>query len=166
MKSVKQRDNRWTVWGALSLSAIAAFGVAVQAAPAKKAPSKGATTAKKAAPNTPRRGERRGERRERGRRTMDRLNLTEAQKQKIKPIMENSMKQRKALFDNKSLTPEQRRQKMRAIHEATQAKIRPILNATQRKQLETMEKERKQRRQNWEKGRKGSGQKGGGQKAR
>ena len=63
------------------------------------------------------------------------LNLTDSQKTRIKPILEQSMQKSRKVRADKSLTPEQRRKKMLLIRDETQKKIEPILTAEQRKKL-------------------------------
>ena len=66
------------------------------------------------------------------------LNLTDDQKTKIKPILEDSMKQMQTVRQDTSLSQEDRRSKMQQIHESTMSQIKPILNADQQKKLESM----------------------------
>jgi hypothetical protein len=66
------------------------------------------------------------------------LNLTDAQKEKIKPLLLDSAKQVDALRNDTSLTREQRFAKFKQIHESTLAQIRPVLTDEQQKKLDTM----------------------------
>jgi Spy/CpxP family protein refolding chaperone len=66
------------------------------------------------------------------------LNLTDAQKEKIEPILLDSAKQVDALRNDNSLTREQRFAKFRQIHESTLTQIRPVLTDEQQKKLDAM----------------------------
>ena len=66
------------------------------------------------------------------------LNLTDDQKTKIKPILEDSMKQMQQLRQDTSLSQEDRRAKMQQIHESAMSQIKPILTDDQQKKLESM----------------------------
>src|SRR5712692_12106731 len=55
------------------------------------------------------------------------LNLTEDQQQKIKPIFEDQAEQIKAVGSDKSLSPQDKREKVKAIHTAAEEKIEPLL---------------------------------------
>ncbi len=66
------------------------------------------------------------------------LNLSEAQQQQIKPILENESKQMQALREDSSVAPEDRRSKMMQIRQETSGQIKPILNADQQKQYDEM----------------------------
>lgn len=66
------------------------------------------------------------------------LNLTDDQKTKIKPILEDSSKQIQQLRGDTSLSQEDKRAKMQQIHENTMSQIKPILTSDQQKKLESM----------------------------
>lgn len=66
------------------------------------------------------------------------LNLTDDQKTKIKPILEDSSKQKQQLRGDTSLSQEDKRAKMQQIHESTMSQIKPILTSDQQKKLESM----------------------------
>ena len=66
------------------------------------------------------------------------LNLTDDQKTKIKPILEDSSKQIQQLRGDTSLSQEDKRAKMQQIHESTMSQIKPILTSDQQKKLESM----------------------------
>ncbi len=66
------------------------------------------------------------------------LNLSEAQQQQIKPILENESKQMQALHEDSSLSQQDRTTKMMAIRQDSASQIKPILNADQPKQSEEM----------------------------
>jgi hypothetical protein len=66
------------------------------------------------------------------------LNLSDAQQQQIKPILENESKQMQALHEDASLSQQDRMAKMMAIRQDSSSQIKPILNADQQKQYEEM----------------------------
>jgi len=66
------------------------------------------------------------------------LNLTEAQQQQIKPILENESQQMQALRGDTSLSQDDRRAKMMQIRQTSASQIKPILNADQQKQFDEM----------------------------
>jgi periplasmic protein CpxP/Spy len=63
------------------------------------------------------------------------LNLTQEQKEKIRPLLEEQDKQMRELRSNTSLTPEQKRDKARAMVMETREKIYAVLNVWQREKL-------------------------------
>lgn len=74
---------------------------------------------------------------------VEKLNLTEDQKTKIKPIMEEEMKAMAAVRDDESLAKGARREKIIEIIKRTRDQIRPLLTPEQQKTLDEM-KERGQ----------------------
>jgi len=72
------------------------------------------------------------------------LNLTDAQKEKIKPILEDEAKQIQGLRDDTLLTREQRFSKFKEIRENTQSQIRPLLTEEQQKKLDEIRKQSRQ----------------------
>jgi Spy/CpxP family protein refolding chaperone len=68
-------------------------------------------------------------------RLSERLHLTDAQRAKIKPILEAQHEKMMALRRDTSLSREDRRARFRQIHRQTLAKIRPLLAAGQQKKL-------------------------------
>ncbi len=68
-------------------------------------------------------------------RLADKLNLTPAQKARIKPILQNAAAQLKALRANTSLTDEQRMAQRKQIRRQSMAQIRPLLTPAQQAQL-------------------------------
>ena len=72
------------------------------------------------------------------------LNLTDAQKEKIKPIVEDEAKQLQALRDDSSLSRRQKMSKFKAIHSQSASQIRPLLTPDQQKKLDQMKEETKQ----------------------
>jgi Spy/CpxP family protein refolding chaperone len=67
-----------------------------------------------------------------------RLDLTQEQQKSITPILENEGKEMKAIHDGNSLTPEQMREKMKAIHQTSHDAIMKVLTPEQQKKFEEM----------------------------
>lgn len=68
------------------------------------------------------------------------LNLTKEQQEKIRPIIEKEMKDMRATRQDTSLTPEQKMEKVKTIHQTTQAELNKILTPDQQKKYAEMEK--------------------------
>lgn len=68
----------------------------------------------------------------------EKLNLTDDQKAKIKPILEEHLKDRDAIMKDQSLSMDQKHEKIKASMDDSRAKIDPILNDQQKKQLDQM----------------------------
>ncbi len=68
------------------------------------------------------------------------LDLTEEQKAKIKPILEDEAARIKAIHEDSSLTQQQRRDKIREIHAAGYEQMKPFLTQEQQKKHEEMVK--------------------------
>jgi hypothetical protein len=66
------------------------------------------------------------------------LGLSDEQRVKVKPILDDEMTQTRALRDDKSLTPQARMAKSREIREATSTKIKPLLNPEQLEKWDKM----------------------------
>jgi len=75
------------------------------------------------------------------------LNLTDDQKAKIKPILQDEFKQLKAVGDDASLSSDQKIAKAKEIHTTAKSQIQPILTPEQQTQLATM---KEQMKQSWE----------------
>jgi len=69
------------------------------------------------------------------------LSLTDDQKTKIKPILEDESKQMQQLRGDTSLSQEDRRSKFQEIHQSTMSQIKPILTSDQQKKLESMKEQ-------------------------
>ncbi len=74
------------------------------------------------------------------------LNLTDEQKGKIRPILEEEHKQMQALRDDTSLSREDRRTKMMAIRDKSNTDIKAVLNPDQQKKYEEMMEKMRGRR--------------------
>jgi Spy/CpxP family protein refolding chaperone len=82
----------------------------------------------------------------------ERLNLTDSQKEQLKPIIQDRQEKMQALRSDTSLRRGQRARKMKGILEDSDKKIKAILTPDQQKLYEAMEQQmrerRKERRQN------------------
>ncbi len=67
-----------------------------------------------------------------------RLNLTDEQQEKIRPILQDEEKQASAVDSDSTLTQQQRHKKMRQIHLTSRSQIDPILTAEQKAQMPSM----------------------------
>jgi protein CpxP len=75
---------------------------------------------------------------ERLQRMTKQLNLTDAQQQQIKPILENESQQMQALRNDSSVSQDDRMSKMMQIHKDSATQIKPILTADQQQKYEQM----------------------------
>jgi Spy/CpxP family protein refolding chaperone len=66
------------------------------------------------------------------------LTLTDDQKQKIKPILEEEMKKVEEMQQDRNIPPADRMKKFREAREASQDKIKPILTAEQQQKFESL----------------------------
>jgi len=71
----------------------------------------------------------------------EKLNLTEDQKAKLKPILEDQAEQLRSLRNDTSLTPEQKAAKKKAIHESTHDQINAVLTPDQQARFKEMKHE-------------------------
>ena len=74
-----------------------------------------------------------------------RLNLTADQQQQILPILQQRDKQMRAIHDDSSLQPQQRRQQMRDLMQGTRQKLEAVLTDSQKQQYEDMMKRGRER---------------------
>src|SRR5258708_38699233 len=72
----------------------------------------------------------------------EKLNLTEDQQAKLKPILEDESKQMKAVHDDTSLAPVDRRAKMKELHASSPDKIKAVLTTHPQAKWKQMKKER------------------------
>ena len=70
-----------------------------------------------------------------------RLSLTADQQAKIKPILEDTHAQSQTLMNDSSLSQDERRNKMRSLHETSSTKIRDVLNDDQKKKFDAWQQE-------------------------
>jgi Spy/CpxP family protein refolding chaperone len=84
---------------------------------------------------------------------MDNLNLTADQKAQMKSLHENNKQQREAIKNDASLTPDQKKAKMKDLYKAQSDKMNSILTPDQRAQRKAnMEKMRANRKMHGKKG--------------
>jgi protein CpxP len=74
------------------------------------------------------------------------LNLTDDQKSKIKPILDNENQQMQALKSDTSTAKQDKRAKMMDIHKSTMDQIKPILNSDQQAKLDQQMQKMKEHR--------------------
>ena len=74
------------------------------------------------------------------------LNLTQDQKKQLKPILAGEFKQMRAVGEDSSLTQDQKREKMKQIHEASRPQVQAILTPEQQQKFAQMKEEAKDRR--------------------
>ena len=72
------------------------------------------------------------------------LNLTDDQKGKVKPILEDETKQSRAAREDTSLSEDQKHDKMKQIHETANSKINDILTPDQQKKFAKLNEQRKE----------------------
>ena len=71
----------------------------------------------------------------------EKLNLTEDQQAKLKPILEDESTQMKTLHDDTSLAPEDKRAKMKELHDSSTEKINAVLTPDQQTKWKQMKQE-------------------------
>ena len=72
-------------------------------------------------------------------RMSEHLNLTDDQKQQIKPILEDRQKQMEQLHADNSMSREDKRTKMHSLMEDSNSKIRAVLNDDQKQKFDKMQ---------------------------
>jgi hypothetical protein len=73
----------------------------------------------------------------------EQLTLTDAQKPKVKTVLEDSMKKRQEIMRDSSLDQQQKREKFRPVMEAQDKKMKAILNDDQFKKYQEMNEKMK-----------------------
>ncbi len=71
----------------------------------------------------------------------EKLDLTEDQQAKLKPILEDESTQMKTLHDDTSLAPEDKRAKMKELHGSSTEKINAVLTPDQQSKWKQMKQE-------------------------
>jgi len=71
----------------------------------------------------------------------EKLNLTDDQKAKLKPILQDQMQQMKAVREDSSLSEDQKRAKMKSIHESLHDQINAVLTPEQQAKFKQMQHE-------------------------
>lgn len=77
---------------------------------------------------------------------MSRLNLTDAQKAQIKPILKDAREKVKALRADATLTPEQKKTQARAVRKETREKVAALLTPDQREKARALRDEAQEKR--------------------
>src|SRR5580704_3505803 len=72
------------------------------------------------------------------------LNLSDDQQAKLKPILEDQRKQMEQIRDDSALSREDRFSKMKSVHENSTAQIKALLNDDQQKKFDKMQAERRE----------------------
>ena len=82
----------------------------------------------------------------------EKLNLTEDQKTKLKPILQDQMQQMKAVREDSSLSQEQRRAKVKSIHESLHDQINAVLTPEQQAKFKQMRQEQMEKHKGMKEG--------------
>jgi len=82
----------------------------------------------------------------------EKLNLTDDQKAKVKPVLQDQMQQMKAVREDSSLSEEQKRTKMKSIHESMHEQINSVLTPEQQVKFKQMKQEQMQKHKGMEEG--------------
>lgn len=76
------------------------------------------------------------------------LNLTDDQKAKLKPLMEQHGQEARAIFQDQALTREQKREKFSALRKAQHEAVSAVLTPEQKEKMAAAREQMKQRLQN------------------
>ena len=76
-----------------------------------------------------------------------RLNLTDDQQKQILPVLTDRQQQFESIRNDSSLSPDDRREKMKALREDSDAKIKAVLNDNQKQTYEQMQQKMRERMQ-------------------
>jgi len=82
----------------------------------------------------------------------EKLNLTDDQKAKLRPILQGQVQQMKAAREDSSLSEEQKRAKMKSIHESLHDQINAVLTPEQQAKFKQMRQEQMQKHKGMEQG--------------
>ena len=77
----------------------------------------------------------------------DELNLTDAQKAQLKPVLQNARQQTKALKDDATLSPEDRQAKLKALRKSTRQQTMAVLSPDQQAKLKSIRKAKREAKQ-------------------
>jgi periplasmic protein CpxP/Spy len=80
------------------------------------------------------------------------LNLTDDQQAKLKPIFEDQHKQMEQIHNDSSLSREDRFSKMQALRQSSDTQIKGVLNEEQQKSFDKMRAEQQDRMKQWRRG--------------
>lgn len=75
------------------------------------------------------------------------LNLSDEQKEKLKPILHDEAKQMRAVHEDSSLTPDQKRDKAKQIRKTFRPQIQAVLTPEQQEKFKTLKQEAREKRQ-------------------
>jgi periplasmic protein CpxP/Spy len=75
-----------------------------------------------------------------------RLNLTQDEQNKLKPILDDEAKQVRAVRDDTSLSPDQRRARIQQIRKSTRPQIEAVLTPDQQKKFDQLKEERPEKK--------------------
>jgi len=92
---------------------------------------------------TPRRGGKRVEIRDRLQQVSKELNLTDDQKEKLKPILRAEAQKIQRLRQDSSLSQQEKRKKIQEMRQEVVAKVKPILTAEQWEKWQNLRKQRR-----------------------
>ena len=79
------------------------------------------------------------------------LNLTDAQQAKLKPILEDQHKQMEQIHNDSSLSREDRFGKIQQLRQNSDSQIKSVLNEDQQKNFDKMREEQRSRMNKWRK---------------
>ena len=82
----------------------------------------------------------------------EKLNLTDDQKAKLKPILQDQMQQMKAVREDSSLSQEQKHAKMKSIHESFNDQINAVLTPDQQAKFKQMRQEQMEKHKGMKEG--------------
>ena len=77
----------------------------------------------------------------------DELNLTDAQKAQMRPVLQNAQQQSKAIKDDATLTPEDRKAKLKEMRKSTRQQTMAILTPDQQAKLKSIRQAKRQAKQ-------------------
>lgn len=80
------------------------------------------------------------------------LNLSDDQQGKLKPILEDQRKQMEQIHNDSSLSREDRMSKMMELRQSSDTQIKSVLNDDQQKNFDKMRSEQRDRMKRWHKG--------------
>jgi protein CpxP len=75
------------------------------------------------------------------------LNLSDEQKEKLKPILQDEGKQMRAVHEDSSLTPDQKRDKVKQIRQTFRPQIQAVLTPEQQEKFKNLREEAREKRQ-------------------
>lgn len=130
------------------LGAALALGIPLFAQDAANADQASSATTQTAPDNGAAQAKPYGHRHRQGMKKMaEKLNLTADQQAKLKPIFQQTREQARGIRNDTSLAPDQKKAKMKELHENTMAQVNGILTPEQQAQWKQM---REERRQKWQ----------------